>query len=105
MPAVVKFGVAGAVAETNTPFRLQICNQAKSEVADALSARLRFARANQPDLIMMRKDARYRPPAPKPVCWTYFPFPSGLTTWRAHDEKPGQWTERVFIMMIPTSVR
>jgi len=71
----------------------------------ALSARLRFARANQPDLIMMRKDARYRPPAPKPVCWTYFPFPSGLTTWRAHDEKPGQWTERVFIMMIPTSVR
>ncbi len=48
MPAVVKFGVAGAVAETNTPFRLQICNQAKSEVADALSARLRFARANQP---------------------------------------------------------
>ena len=43
MPAVVKFGVAGAVAETNTPFRLQICNQAKSEVAE-----LRFARANQP---------------------------------------------------------
>src|SRR6266545_5119603 len=79
---------------------LQICNQAKSEVADALSARLRFARANQPDLIMMRKDARYRPPAPKPVCWTYFPFPSGLTTWRAHDEKPGQWTERVFITLL-----
>ncbi len=30
----------------------------------------------------------------------YFPFPSGLTTWRAHDEKPGQWTERVFITLL-----
>jgi hypothetical protein len=38
VPAGVIFGFAGAIAETNTPFRLQICNQAKSEVVDALSA-------------------------------------------------------------------
>jgi hypothetical protein len=38
VPAVVVFGVASAIAETNMPFRLQICNQAKSEVAAASSA-------------------------------------------------------------------